>query len=250
MILYADTEDKWAKVAKRLFETKLCGLDTETYGHNVRETTAPYRAKVHIWSVAVVRADGEVRGVVLPCAALAFGPIRAALEDPGIVKVAHNAPHDVHALANGCEHFKPIVCQGWVDSLPRARLYWPAEEGHGLKRLCAKVGMALTEYKEVLTAPNWVDGMRKQRVCECGNLECEASARLKGHKRQVIEYPERILKGSMIVPLENVGPGHALWLKLLEYAGEDAVAALKLWLLMDSMQPPESPNAPWLVEMA
>lgn len=239
MTHYADTPDKWATVARSLRVAGLCGLDSETYGHDVRETTAPYRAKIHVWSVAVSGPSGVV-GCVLPQAALGSPEIVAVLQDPTVKKIAHNAPHDVHAFLN-----HGIEVAGWADSLGRARLTFPEEQGHGLKKLCGKVGMTLREYKEVLAAPNWVEMTKKVRVCECEAHPCRK--RGKGHERVDKFYTDMVLRGTRLLPLEEVVPGHPKWAELLAYAEEDAVCALKLWLLMDQRIDQAPPPADWLV---
>jgi hypothetical protein len=241
---YADTPDKWAKNCRphRPPCRHLLRLDSETYGHNIRETTAPHRAKIHVWSVAVLDGEGQVRGCVLPAASLASPELQHVLEDPSVTKVAHNAPHDVHALAN-----HGITVGGWRDSLGRARLHWPDEMSHGLKALCRFVGMQLRKYEDVLSVPNWITARRKVRACRCGDDKCKKRGKL--HERYDYEFEDKVLRGTRVLPLEEVVPGHTKWPELLEYAAEDAVAALKLWLLMDKGVNPAPPPAPWFVEL-
>lgn len=250
-VKYAPTEKEWALVAKACIGAGTVGLDTETYGHDVRETTAPYRAKVHVWSLAIFdgrpgggnsKSSGGTRtatGVCLPAAALRSSAIRELLERPDVLKVAHNAPHDLHAIAN---HGTNVA--NCVDSLPRARLVYSDHNQFGLKYLSkAILGRVLSEYKDVLSVPNWVDSTKRVRVCVCGDSDCRK--RGKEHRREDRTYTDRILRGTKLVPLEEVQPGHPLWPGLVRYAIEDAVAALELWDRMENTMVPPPPDAKW-----
>lgn len=237
--VYADTPERWARVANIALQAGICGLDSETYGHDIEESTAPYRARIHVWSLAVFSSEPSPRahryadGVVLPVDALEHPDIRRLLAEPSVTKVAHNAPHDVHAMSN-----HGVIVRGWVDSLPRARVVFPAEPRHGLKSVCHLLGRTLRKYEDVLTME--VDVPFPARRCPCGNPKCQRKTR--GHGRVDTVVYRRLPR---LQPIETVRAGHPLWPALLDYAAEDAVAALELWDLMDNTPQYNIPDPGW-----
>jgi hypothetical protein len=249
---FAANREDWRQVALVCRRAGLVGLDTETYGHDVEESTSPHRARVHVWSLAVLTDELHPRGhrvaggVVLPAAALIDARIRELLEDPAVTKVAWNAPHDVHALRNHA-----IEVRGWVDGLPRARVQWPGFPRHGLKTVSPLViGRELRNYEEVLSMDvvEYVDGI----ACSCQGVTvgqvfelapCSRRGR-KGHERVGVRRP---VVRRRLQPLESVNPGHALWEGLLDYAEEDAVAALECWDNMEREEVVETPCPAWRV---
>lgn len=243
MTTYADGPEAWNKVVAAVRAAGICGLDTETYGHDIRKTSAPYRARIHVWSLAVLtpklhpRGHHIAAGVVLPVVALDYPPIREMLEDPTVKKVAHNAPHDIHSMKN-----HDIEVRGWVDSLPWARVLLTDFLRHGLKTLCCLVGRRLCKYKEVVSM--LMDVPVNGRGCSCGVEGCKKKTSRKGvHERvDVVRYVEKIVE----LPLETIVPGHALWLGLVEYAAEDAVVAIELFDYMSNVAAPSPlPPVPW-----
>lgn len=243
MTTYAATPEQWDKAVAVCRRAGICGLDTETFGHDIEKTSAPYRAQVHVWSLGVLSPEVHPRGhhiasgVVLPGAALLHPAVRLLLEDPAVSKVAHNAPHDVHSIRN-----HGIVVRGWVDSLPRARVMFPDWPRHGLKTMCRVVGRQLRKYEDVLTME--VEESRPCMVCVCLDPLCKR--RSKTHYRIPSTKMVKVMK---LQPLESVVPGHPLWAELLEYAAEDAITAMELWDYMDHcVAPTPLPPVPWAPE--
>jgi hypothetical protein len=236
---YAATPEEWDKAVAVCRAAGICGLDTETYGHDIDETSAPYRAKVHVWSLGVLTSTVHPRGhrvaagVVLPRSALNHRSVVGLLEDSAVVKVAHNAPHDVHSLRN-----EGIHVRGWVDSLPRARVMYPDWPRHGLKTLCRLVDRQLRKYEDVLTMLVYEE--RPCKVCVCLDPDCKK--RNKSHFRVDSTKLVPVMREQ---PLESVVPGHTLWPDLVEYAAEDAVCAMELWDAMDNVPPTPLPPVPW-----
>ena len=234
------------------------GWDSETFGHAVRETTAPHRARVHVWSLGVLTSARHPRGhrvasgAVFPVEAMLSGPLREVLEDPAVTKVAWNAPHDVHAAGN-----HGVTVRSAVDGLQRLRVQRPDLPRHGLKSVCHLVGRSLTKFEDVLRAPQevWVPGV----VCACdvpdhvwwtepqrvrpGPDLCPLKGR--GHPRARVLVPG---VRDVVQPLESVVPGHALFPGLVAYAAEDSVTAVELWDWMER-QPDRAPAPmPWAPE--
>ncbi len=246
MTRYAATPAEWDRVVAACYKAGICGLDTETYGHDIEKTSAPYRAQVHVWSLGVLTAEVHPRGhhiaggVVLPAAALLYDPIRRMLEDGYVVKVAHNAPHDVHALAN-----HRIRVGGWVDSLPRARVMFPTWMRHGLKTICRVVDRQLHKFEDVCSM--MVDVPKPCMVCCCLDDECELWRRRSKKNCMHFRIPStKLVPELKMQPLESIVPGHPLWPGLVEYAGEDAVTAMELWDYMDHcIAPTPLPPVPW-----
>jgi hypothetical protein len=246
MTRFAASPEEWTKVAEVCRRAGLIGLDSETYGHDVRKSTPVHRARIHVWSVGVLsttlhpRGHRVASGMVLPAAALDFQPIRDVLQDDHVIKIAHNAPHDIHSFSN---HGVEVVrC---LDSLPRAKLMFPGRQGHGLKKLAELVSRKLTEFNKMREIPNWVNVKKKRKICFCGDPECKESGRKKLHRKSEEVYWEEELRGTKLEELENIVPGHPNWAGLVEYAAEDAVCALELWDLMDKMKPRVLPPLPW-----
>lgn len=162
--------------------------------------------------------------------------------------MAWNAPHDVHALRNHA-----VDVAGWVDGLPRARVVWRDFPRHGLKTVSPLVlGRTLREYEDVLSMDvvEYVDGIG----CSCQGVTagqvfelplCTRRGR-KGHERVGVRRP---VTRRRLQPLESVNPGHVLWDGLLDYAEEDAVAALECWDNMNRYSPPAGPIPNWVPEM-
>ena len=228
---YADTPAAWDRVVAACRRAGRVGFDTETYGHDIRSTSAPHRARIHVWSLAVStgklhpRGFYRAKGVMLPAAALEYRPLVELLEDPGVVKLAHNLPHDVHSARN-----HGIVVAGGIDTLPRARLTLVDELSHSLKPLMErKLGRTVITFEQVLTEPNVIEVSRrtKRRVCSCGADACRLR---KGHEKSVVvdEWTEWVVRGTRLMPLESVVPGHERFDLLTRYAIQDAEGVLEL----------------------
>jgi hypothetical protein len=145
----------------------------------------------------------------------------------------------------------PLVVEvgGWVDGLPRARVEWPHFPRHGLKTVSPLViGRTLREYEDVLSMDvvEYVDGI----ACSCQGVTpgqvfelppCGRRGR-KGHERVGVRRP---VTRRRLQPLESVVPGHKLWEGLLDYAEEDAVAAVECWDNMERDPAPSTPVPDW-----
>lgn len=228
MTTWLDTEAGWADLAADAERSGApVGWDTETYGHNVKESSPAFRARVDVWSLGVARwrrgvtAAPVYEGYVLPADALRRGPLRALLESPRVVKVAHNARHDLHAAAN-----EGVTVAGVTDTLETARLAYPGLPSYTLKALrVAVLGKPAREGFRDLTRPEPVRRDRARVVCVCGKSGCRRKS--EGH----VQWTETVTtwtKG-VPVPVEAIVPGHPRWTEKLEYAAEDAVDAPELW---------------------
>ena len=256
---WLDTPAQWASAAAVVRASAAAGdpvgWDSETHGHDVTETTAPHRARVHVWSLGVLTATRHPRGhrvasgAVFPLEAMMSGPLREALEDPGVVKVAWNAPHDVHSAGN-----HGVTVRSAVDGLQRLRVLRPDLPRHGLKSVCSLVGRTLTPFETVLTmdewhwapgtccaceAPDHVWWCSPQKVGSLGEERKGCRRRSDGHSRVACLLPKH---GPRLQALESVVPGHPLHPGLVTYSAEDAVTAVELddWM---SLQPNKAPPA-------
>lgn len=234
MTPYLDKPEQWAALVEHARRTKLMGLDSETFGHDVRKASPAYRAKVHVWSIAFqtgekdTRGYHRARGAVLPAAALEHQGVRAVLEDPTILKIAHNVHHDQHSLEN---HGIKLV--GIRDTLALVRLAYPdraleVTKGFRLKPLARDLlgKPKRDEYddivKDVVLESRWVD----KATCVCGDEKCRK--RVEPYHAKVRELEEKVTSKNVVYALEDIVPGHKQWERLMEYAGADAVDALEL----------------------
>lgn len=237
---------QWSRAADIARAAGTVGWDSETFGHEVTETTAPWRARVHVWSLGVLTAQRHplghrvASGAVFPREALFHGPLRAVLEDPAVVKVAWNAPHDVHAAAN-----EGVTVRGAVDGLQRLRVQRPDLGRWGLKSVCHLVGRTLSTFESVVThtRPDWsparlcvhdLDEVAPDHVWWTGP-ERVAAAPAGGWCRRRHPKKAALVWGEVTGPvaLETIVPGHPRHPALVEYAAEDAVTAAELWDRMD-----------------
>lgn len=230
---YLDTMEQWDAAVAAARRAGIVGLDTETYGHDVRESSPAHRAAIHVWSIALRTGDFDARGyhrargAVLPAAALDHQPWVDLIGDESVLKVLHNAPHDAHALAN-----RGVKLRGWVDTLELARLVYPGRlGGYDLKNMQMEVlGKPPREkFKDVFGTVVFTE---KVELGPClmteGCRPDRASCRLRsnGHGRQ--RTTTSTSRPGPLIPLETVFPGHERWNRLVEYAGADAVDSLEL----------------------
>lgn len=229
---YADSPAAWDRVVEVCRRAGKVGFDTETYGHNIEDTSAPHRARVHVWSLAVrtgaihPRGFRKAKGVMLSAAALEYRPIIRLLEDEEVIKLAHNLPHDQHSVRN-----HGIRLRGGIDTLPKCRLVLTDEVSHSLKPLMErKLGRKVITFKEVVAVPNEVVKVKvtKHKACVCGTEGCRrrgpAHPRVKWRKFT----PERVIKGLRNLPLESIVPGHFRFPLLTVYAIQDAEGVLEI----------------------
>ena len=248
MVRYLDTPELWDKLVNKIYKLGEIGLDTEFYGVDIKKESCVRRAKVHVWSIAlrspVFDARGYVKaaGFVLPASALLHPPIIRMLEDKAIRKAVHNQPVDAHALRN-----HGIRLRGGINTLNLARWCWPEMNkvpGYTLKSLMTtKLGRdPICTFKELVSYIYYEPVVKykqvKKNVYSCGINGC----RKRNHHTKTIQvetvetFRDRKCKGTY--PLEEITPGHPRWEKLVEYAAEDAVAALEMLELCERAPDP------------
>lgn len=235
-VRWAPTWADWTRAARVCREAGICGLDSEFHGVDLKQRSPAGRAVVDVWSLAVGNGELHPRGyevsdgLVLPAEALAHPDIRDLLEDDRIVKVAHNARAEYHAL-----RVAGVAVDGLEDSLELARWVLPERvslpDSYRLKALAGLLGLVpLGAYKELFSEPNdvVVHRHKKTRWCECGASPCRR--RGEGHLRidGVLKWDEVVIRGDRLIPLETIREGHPKWDLLRVYAAEDAVFALSL----------------------
>lgn len=237
---YVDEPELWDELAAALHDAGIVGLDTEFYGLDVRKQSCVGLARVHVWSVAIRtgRLDPHgfhrARGWVLPAEALTHPSLKDVLEDPEVTKCVHNQPVDDHAIYN-----HGVDLRGCVNTLGLARWVWPelvTGGGFRLKNLMSiKLGRdPICEFRDLVRYERTVevvtDKTREVNVCDCGKAGCRARKLPEHAKRRETEAyqtrREKIERGEY--PLETIIPGHERWELLVDYAGEDAVAALEV----------------------
>lgn len=209
----------WAAIAELAHRAGAIGWDSETYGHNVKKSSPAFRAKIDVWSLAMVGKDGEWHGVVLPVEALEAGPLRGVLEDPDIVKYAHNANHDLHAAAN-----YGVTVRRVVDTLSSARLAWPGLLSYTLKALRVDIlGKPERETFKQLTRPVIERIPYDRLVCVC----CKKGCRKKSYPHVQFAEP-RYKEKKVKIDIDGIVPGHKRWLEKCDYAAADAEDAPEL----------------------
>lgn len=132
-----------------------------------------------------------------------------------------------------------VEIRGLVDTLSFSRVVLPGLKKHGLKmHMADSLGRTpMGKYKDLFARPRLVVKTRvkkmKETTCSCGEPGCR---KRKGHERQTRTwedvYEEVVEQGTELTPLKEIVPGHALFETLVQYASEDAEAALELheWL--------------------
>jgi hypothetical protein len=235
---FLDNPGDHEALATVIREARLCGWDTETYGHNVRESTPAFRAKIDEWSLAVrlVSAPPTARGYrpcvgfALPLSALLSGPLRAVLEDPIVVKVAHNARHDVHAAAN-----YGVVVRSVRDTLDLARLVYPHLKEFNLKALRqSALGKPVRDTFRILTEDEVTQVPVPYLACLCGKPGCRRSKRDKktGEEHRLVGCMKyKTVK--VPVGIQDIVPGHKRQQAKIDYMVDDAVDGLELDELLE-----------------
>lgn len=248
---WLDRPDQWDALTYALLGCDVVGLDTEFYGADLSRTsheTCAHRARVHVWSVGLPTGRLNPRGyieycsAVLPAAALAFPGLHRWLTSPRR-KVCHNAPVDRHAIENewrelGC----PGQVGGVVDTLGRSRWCHPGRVAPGPGFDLDSLGRDLlgrgkvASFEDLLSEPNDVQVERRETThatrCECGTVPCRKPSKIPGHTRHkettVRRWTETVIRGTRLIPLESVVPGHPRHPSLVKYAGVDAELAPEL----------------------
>jgi hypothetical protein len=237
---YASTQEDWDRVVASIRRVGRCGLDTEFYGPpgwDVTKSSCVDRAQVHVWSIAVAHGGRSPRGyqraagVTLPAEALSYGPVRKALEDPTVLKDAHNASIEYHVMRN-----VGITLRGLRNTLPKIRWVAPGRaatlEGFTLKQLMIDcLGRTpLGSYEALFSRPAYRERVRHktESVCSCGARPCRRRGPEHVRTKTRREWTETAQSGTELIPLHEIVPGHALFTTLVVYASEDAEAAEEL----------------------
>lgn len=233
---YADSPAAWDKVARVCRKAGRVGFDTETFGHDIEDTSAPHRARVHVWSLAVridkmhPRGFRRTKGVMLPAAALEYPALVDLLEDPSVIKLAHNLPHDQHSVRN-----HGIRLGGGIDTLPRARLVLTDEVSHSLKPLMErKLGRTVITFKDVVGEmyDRAVAVKQREKGCVCGATPC----RRRGPQHVRVKWTRfrvKYVPTYREIPLQEIVPGHYRFPLLTKYSIQDAEGVLELDDLLD-----------------
>ncbi len=248
-ILYADTDARFALLLAALRRAQdrgePVGFDTEFYNVRLGQESTVARAKGHLASFAWARgAEIHPRGFPVPMAAvvpwsvLLREEMREWLAGPGI-KVVHNMPVDAHTCHNA-----GVKINGGVNSLTLARWTWPHRArtygpggGFTLDALGSEIlGIGKTEeFRQLFSEEVTEYRVRTRTVkgCECGCSPCRRRSTTPGHSRfsrvEEIQTPFHVVRP---VPLESVGPGHALWQRALRYSAQDSVIGFGLYHVM------------------
>lgn len=248
-------EGQWVALAKLCRAAGTVGWDSETEGHDPRKTSPHGRARVVVWSLALAgrslhpRGYRRATGCTLPLAAMLHPALRGVLEDPGVVKVAHNAGYDEHSARN-----HGIRPRGVVNTLTLVRLVLPWRDTFGLKALMPDcLGRApMGKFKDLFSRPR--HGVRtktkkmREVTCSCGEAGCR---KRKGHAKEVREWTdtweEQCEMGTELTPLSEIAadPGHPMFPVLVQYAAEDAEAALELHDWLHRQPSPGPAGLPW-----
>lgn len=246
MIRYLGTEREWIKLRDYIGRTNApVGLDSEFAGVDFKAgQSCPGRARIHVWSIAVSTGEYGPRGILqstgatLPSAAIPY--FKDILENPKIVKYAHNSPVDVHAFYNS-----GVDVQGVVNTLSLARWVLPTRLSQSLDSLATDLLGAgkIISYKELVSEPALVEVAKEVKYCACGVEGCR---KRKGHEKFVRIETEVIEKGTVEIPLESIVPGHRRWDLLVEYAGQDAVMAFALGEYLTGIAARKYIEVPWL----
>lgn len=244
--------EQWVRLAALIRQRGIAGWDSETEGHDPRETSPHGRARVVFWSLAVLtgtfhpRGYHRASGCTLPAAAMHHPALRSVLEDPDIIKVAHNAGYDEHSARNA-----GIRPRGVVNTLSLSRVVLPGRQKHGLKALMVDClgRRPMGSFKELFTRTvhdvRTVSRKRSEKVCSCGVPKCRKRTGHVRTNREWIDTWEEPVPRQELTPLSEIVPGHSLFDTMVQYAAEDAEAALEIhdWLLR---QPNPGPRElPW-----
>jgi CDGSH-type Zn-finger protein len=259
MSAYLDQPAQWDALTEAALRKGVMGLDTETYGHNVRESSPAFRAKIDVWSVALQSDElapigyHRARGAVLPASALDHPGLRRVLTGGEVLLVLHNAGHDQHSMANHGVELAPVY-----DTLEATRLLWPRLGLYTLKMLRQTIlGKAARESFKELTAPEkrevkeQVERHKGVHVCSCGVVKCKKKKPDGAHIKTeaTVTWLEEVTKlRTFNVPIESIGPGHPRFLRKIEYAADDAVDAVELREMCDKRAAyldAKLPGLPW-----
>lgn len=232
---WLDSPAQWDAVVKACYAKKQVGLDTETYGHNVKTSTPAHRAKIDVWSLALATTQFSPRGYhraracVLPLDAALYPPMKEMLESQDVLHIFHNAHHDMHSFAN-----YGISVGAVYDTLDAVRFLWPSlDGGYYLKPVRVNLlGKPAREGFTELTAPidEQYTVLKEGKLCACMVEGCRKTEKKWGevHAKRVVM--EEVVKTRKVpCPIESIVPGHPRWERKLDYAGDDAADGLELY---------------------
>lgn len=253
MARYLDRPDQWSALAAAIRKAGIAGIDSETVGHDPRETSPHTRAEIVYWSIALRSSTLSPRGYyravgyTLPAAAMHHPELKAVLEDPLILLIAHNATYDEHAFRNA-----GVVLRGVLNTLSLVRLVCPGRKSVGLKGLMVDhLGRVPTgAFKELFSRPKVVERvkLKKHRVklCSCGVDGCrKRKDHIKVEHTWEEEVREMVNAGTELIDLREIVPGHPLFELLVKYAAEDAEAALEEHDWCHLQKSPGVTELPW-----
>lgn len=243
---YLDKPEQWEKLCDYIIKNKLTtGLDSEFTGVDFKAgQSCPSRAQIHVWSVGIPTGDlnprgyREAVGVVLPGAAIEV--FRDYLENPRLIKFAHNSPVDVHAFYNA-----GVDALGVINTLSLARWVYPNRLTQSLDSLARDyLGKSkFISFKELVTEPNYVEKEIQVKYCSCGVEGCR---KRKGHDKLLRTEYVIVEKGTRQIPLDSIVPGHKRFDVLREYAGQDAVLAFEIADYLIGQARKKEIEVPWL----
>lgn len=257
MATYLSEPSEWDDLAAQCRASRpAVGYDTEFDGVDINSESTVGRARIHVFSLAVVPPGATESalgfkhpvGYVLPERALRHPSIRALLEDREVEKAIHNQPVDSHATWNS-----GVALRGGINTLDMARFVYPwraqlVRGNYDLDSICKwRVGQGKTDDFDDLLGydaqePYTVE--KTFKLCACGEVGCrkkKAPHDTKSDVQRVVSLSRLVRR---ILPLEQLVPGHALWDRYIAYAASDAVLALILYqcMLLDGQK--ERPY-PW-----
>lgn len=231
---WLDTEKEWDELVRILEKKRIFGLDSEFVGVDFKAgDSCVNKAEIHVWSVGVLtdqlhpRGYRVAKGAVLSRRALQYDPIRKLLEDPAILKPAHNSNVDVHAFYNA-----GVDVQGIINTLGLARWMFPGRKTFNLDDLGTDyLGVGKTEsFDDLFRRPNMITVIKEKivKVCDCGVEGCR---KRKGHNKTEITVQEEVDKqqGWYYEDQRIVVPGHPLWERYEAYARRDATLAMSFY---------------------
>lgn len=224
---------------------QLMGLDSEFEGVNFDAgDSCVNRADIVVFSVGVLTGQLHPRGYfrsvgsVLPVDALAEPLVKELLEDPNVIKPAHNSNVDVHAFYN-----KGVDCKGVVNTLSFARWVFPGRLTYNLDDLGVDLlGEGKTEsFFDLLRIPKYENipkqKIAKKKACACGEVGCRKRKPRDGviHDKtpyeEIEEYViEKRVGWNFISQKEIIADvNHPLRARYLAYAQRDATLAVSLY---------------------
>lgn len=251
-------ESDWDIIAKEIEKRGLCGLDSEFEGvtfdpkkiedGKLYKTSCVNKADIIVFSVAVLSTNLSPRGytkalgAVLPVEALKHSAIRSVLENPSIIKVAHNSNVDIHAFFNA-----GIDVVGVVNSQSLARWMLPGRMKYNLDDLGIDIlGYGKTEsFEDMFVVPRMIQVERVKKTtvneCSCGIPKCRLKKTRYGPDGEAQEHTKVKVttEHSEVVDRQDgwdilsqkpyVSPEHPMHGRYIAYAQRDAVVALELY---------------------